>query len=309
MACTKARYTPAIAPYQPNSLDGGCPFVAGADMSAFVEIPRPVNGPKVRGQARSFDDHTSQPRLFWLSLSDVEQAHVVEALTFELGKCYETTIRERELQVLANIDPRLCAAVATGLGLPAPAATLRLARTSPSPALSQVGKQSPVTGRVVGILADELSDLRAVAELRDAITDAGMLALVVAPHGGQLGSGRTAVGVQRTLLTTRSTEFDAIVVAAAATASQSASARASKKPPTAPGGLKVDPRVPLMLAEAFRHAKALGGLVGSEDVFAAAGIDPGAAGVVINQSPARLVSSIAGLLATHRVWERFPAVL
>ena len=298
-----------VAPYRPNSLDGGCPFVAGADAGAFVDIPRPVSGPKIRGAARSFDDHTSQPRLFWLSLTDVEQAHVVEAITFELGKCYETTIRERVLQVLANVDPRLCAAVATGLGLPAPAATLRLAKATPSAALSQIGNQWPVTGRVVGILADELSDLRAVAQLRDAITDAGMLALVIAPHGGQLGSKASAVGVQRTLLTTRSTEFDAIVVAAGATASESPRASAAKKPPVAPGGLKVDPRVPLMLAEAFRHCKALGGFAGSEDVFAAAGIDTTAAGVVINDSPVQLAGRIAGLLSTHRVWERFPAVL
>jgi catalase len=298
-----------VAPYRPNSLDGGCPFVAGADVGAFVEISRPVSGAKLRGQPRSFDDHTSQPRLFWLSLTDVEQAHVVEALTFELGKCYETAIRERELQVLANVDPRLCAAVATGLGLPTPAPTLKLARTSPSTALSQVGAKWPVTGRVVGILADELSDLQAVGVLRDAISDAGMLALVVAPHGGQLGSRASAVAIQRTLLTSRSTEFDAIIVAAAATASQSPSARAAKKPPTAPGGLKVDPRVPLMLSEAFRHSKALGGFVGSEDVFAAAGIDTTAPGVIISASPAQLATRIAGLLATHRVWERFPALL
>ena len=166
-----------------------------------------------------------------------------------------------------------------------------------------------MTGRVVGILADELSDLRAVAQLRDAISDAGMLALVVAPHGGQLGSRASAVGVQRTLLTTRSTEFDAIVVAAGPAASQSARASAAKKPPLAPGGLKVDPRVPLMLAEAFRHCKALGGFAGSQDVFAAAGIDTAAPGVVINDSPAQLAGRIAGLLSTHRVWERFPAVL
>jgi hypothetical protein len=38
------------------------------------------------------------------SLTAVERAHVVEAFTFELGKVYEKSIKERELQVLANID-------------------------------------------------------------------------------------------------------------------------------------------------------------------------------------------------------------
>ena len=58
--------------------------------------------------------------MFYRSLSDVEQVHVVEAFTFELGKCYEQAIKERELAVLANVDADLCEQVADGLGLPAP---------------------------------------------------------------------------------------------------------------------------------------------------------------------------------------------
>ncbi len=129
------------APYKPNSLDGGCPFFAGADAGGYVEVPQPVAAAaKVRASPASFDDHFSQPRLFWLSLSPVEKDHVVQAFTFELGKCYEQTIRERELQVLANVDPQLCADVAAGLGLPAPSAITPPASVEPSPALSQIGQ-------------------------------------------------------------------------------------------------------------------------------------------------------------------------
>ncbi len=46
--------------------------------------------------------------MFYRSLSEVEKAHVVEAFTFELGKCYEKAIKERELEVLANVDADLC---------------------------------------------------------------------------------------------------------------------------------------------------------------------------------------------------------
>jgi Catalase-related immune-responsive/C-terminal domain found in long catalases len=38
------------------------------------------------------------------SLTAVERAHVAEAFTFQLGKVYEESIKERELQVLANVD-------------------------------------------------------------------------------------------------------------------------------------------------------------------------------------------------------------
>ena len=49
---------------------------------------------------------------------EVEQDHIVDAYTFELAKCYEQTIKERQLQCLANIDPVLCAEVATGRRTP-----------------------------------------------------------------------------------------------------------------------------------------------------------------------------------------------
>ncbi|GAB3900066.1 hypothetical protein GCM10027612_61080 [Microbispora bryophytorum subsp. camponoti] len=110
-----------VAPYRPNSLDGGNPFVAGDAENAFVDTPVEVaRSRKVRANPVSFDDHFSQARLFWRSMSPVEKEHIIRAYTFELGKCYEQAIKERQLQCLANIDPVLCREVATGLGLPAP---------------------------------------------------------------------------------------------------------------------------------------------------------------------------------------------
>ena len=71
--------------------------------------------------------------MFYRSLTALEQAHIVEAFTFELGKCYEQAIKERELQVLANVDADLCARVAAGLGLPAPNPARPPTRACPPP--------------------------------------------------------------------------------------------------------------------------------------------------------------------------------
>src|SRR4051794_8047649 len=144
-----------VAPYRSNSLDGGNPFEAGDEQQAFVDVPvRVAEAPKVRANPASFDDHYSQVRLFWLSMSPVEKEHIIRAYTFELGKCYQQAIKERQLQCLANIDPVLCTEVATGLGLPVPEATLPLADVTPSPALSQVGREWPSDGRMIGIVID-----------------------------------------------------------------------------------------------------------------------------------------------------------
>jgi catalase len=294
------------APYRPNSLDGGNPFRADADSGAFVEVAQPVAGRRARQAPASFADHTSQPRMFWLSMSPVEQDHIVQAFTFELGKCYETPVRERMLQVLANVDPDLCAVVAAGLGLPAPAPTQPLPDVEPSPALSQLGKRWPVTGRVVGIVADETSDLAAVRTVRDAIAANEMVPLVIAPHGGVLaGSDGEPIGVQRTFLTARSVEFDALLVAGAPAPAPDAEASLDAKA-EAPSTPDVDPRAALMLAEAYRHAKALGGWGNGAAALAAAGCDGAAAGVALDDDPGAVAVRVVELLGEHRAWDRFP---
>lgn len=108
--------------------------------------------------------------MFYRSLSPVEQTHVAEAYTFELGKCYEQTIKERQLAVLANIDAELCATVAAGLGLEPPAPTVTPAEPAVlSPAVSQVGKTWPVEGRNIGILTGPDSDNGVVAAVVEAL--------------------------------------------------------------------------------------------------------------------------------------------
>src|SRR6202012_2062224 len=108
------------AAYVPNSIDSDQPFVATEDEGGYVQSPRPVEGQLVRAAPVSFDDHFSQATLFYRSMTELEQTHIVAAYTFELGKVYEQSIKQRALGVLANIDAELCAQVAAGLGLPAP---------------------------------------------------------------------------------------------------------------------------------------------------------------------------------------------
>ncbi|MER8002315.1 catalase [Streptomyces sp. NPDC095613] len=298
------------APYRPNSLDGGCPFKAGADTSAYIEVPVEVpEARKVRDAPASFADHFTQPRLFWLSMTPVEREHIIAAYTFELGKCYEQAIKERALRVLANIDPELCEQVAKGLGLPAPEATVPLLALDPSPALSQLGRTWPLDGRVIGIVTDGDGDLGGVRSVRQAVLDAGMVPLVIAPSGGELDADGSPITVQRTFATARSIEYDAILLAGVpGPGSDAYGARDAKAGNGTPAsGTATDPRVLLMLAEAFRHGKALGGWAGAETVLETAGISTGAPGVVTGTGGTDVLAGITELLGSHRVWERFPA--
>lgn len=292
-----------IAPYQPNSLDGGCPFMAGDDERPFtdspVKIPETV---KNRELSESFDDHFSQARLFWQSMSDPEKEHIIGAYSFELGKCHDPVIRERQVQCLAQIDPVLCSEVATALGLPVPKPDEELSEVTSSPALTQIGETWPVAGRKIGIVvdADSVEDLTGLVA---SMTDTGMVPLVVAAHGGEVGG----LVVDRTFATARSIEFDALLLGGSPPAARDAiPARDTKA--GAEADQRRDPRVTLLVQECWRQAKAIGAWGAGADVITACGID-GSPGVVDGDDAQSLLSPLHELLGAHRVWERFPSRL
>jgi catalase len=274
------------APYRPNSIDGGKPLVADADDGGYVQVARPVEGAPVRANPVSFGDHFSQPTMFYRSLTTLEQAHIVEAFTFELGKCYEQAIKERVLQVLANVDTDLCAQVADGLGLPAPEGS-PAKDVMLSPAISQVVTEpGPIAGRKIAVIADAGADLAGIDKLRKAAAKLGASLLVVAPAGGVLHRGSREETVDRTLLTARSVEFDAVVVAGGTT-------------PT------VDIKLILLLQEAFRHSKVLGAWGNGAAILEAAGIPAAGAGVVTGDSVVKsFTDQLVAAVGLHRAWDR-----
>jgi catalase len=280
-----------LAPYLPNSIDGGEPLVADEAHGGYVHVPRVVDGAKARGNPASFDDHFSQATMFWRSMTEVEKVHIVEAFTFELSKCYEQPIRERMLGVLANVDTELCELVATGLGLPAPKGKPATDVTL-SPALSQVvDVPGPITGRVIGVIAGPGADLKGIAALRATLEGEGAVLRVIAKVGGQLGRGATKQLVERTFLTTRSIEYDAIVVAGGS------------------GGIQ-DIKVDLLAQEAFRHCKTLGAWGVGAELLEQAGIDITAPGVVVAQAAdTEFTTALIASVGLHRAWARAELVM
>jgi catalase len=279
-----------ISPYLPNGIDG-TPSVAAEEEGAYVQVPRAVEGEVVRDAPVSFDDHFSQATLFFRSLTLVEQVHMVEAFTFELGKVFEQEIRERELAVLADVDADLCAQVAAGLGLPSPKGSPARS-VAVSPALSQIVEEpGPIAGRKVGVIADAGADLTGIAKLRRALAKLGAAVLVIAPVGGTLTNGTEELVVDRTLLTTRSIEFDALLVA-------------GETEPTN------DIKLVILLQEAYRHCKALGAWGTGSAVLEDAGIPLDSDGMVIGKTVAKaFIDELVASVGLHRAWGRAEAIM
>ena len=273
-----------VAPYKPNSLDENNPAEATVDEGAFIDVPVAVEGKITREQPASFDDHFSQARQFYISLTDIEQDHLTQALSFELGKCYEETVKVRYLDVLAHVDQALAEAVADNLGLPHPEKH-DVADVTPSEALSQMGGTWPIDGRQVGVfISTNLGDSAdAVGKLVDDLFAAGTTPLLIAEKGGAVKIGGKDVSISRTYLTASSIEFDAAVVV---------------NPPA-------NTDVNTMLGELERHKKAIiaVGATGKE-ALEGARVPADQKGIVAVDTADAAADPVKELLASHRVWER-----
>ncbi|MFD9425365.1 MULTISPECIES: hypothetical protein [unclassified Streptomyces] len=109
------------------------------------------------------------------------------------------------------------------------------------------------------------------------------------------------------MVTARSIEFDAVLLAVAPGARADArGARDARAKAGEAGAAEADPRVVLLVAEAFRHGKVIGSWGDADEILRAASVPAHAPGVVTGAS-ADVLSQLAQLLGKHRVWERFPA--
>ena len=234
--------------YEPSSLDKGAPREASLEQGGFVSAPEPLHA-KVRLRGRRFFDHYSQATLFFRSQTAIEQQHIVKAFRFELGKVETPHVIQRIVDMLQNVDISLARQVAEGLGLELgkpPEKMLDVTApvdTAPSLSLLHEPVESATSRKVAILAADGVADTELEALLA-ALSKAGAVAKIVAPHGGWL---RTRDGkdcrVDHSVSTVSSTMFDAIAV---------------------PGGtpsvttLARTPGVAAFIAEAYRHLKTIG---------------------------------------------------
>jgi catalase len=314
--------------YEPNSLGGGCPFQAGADLSGFVSFAERIEAQKVRGRSKSFFDHFSQAALFFNSQAPHEQQHIINALRFELGKVDVPAIRERMLYMLSQVDRMLAEQVAHELGIDVPSKIDgplnksmpadanpkdfqpgRAKSMPPSPALSiantpNAPEPSIKTRKIAALVADGF-DGAALNAIKKALTAGGAQIKIIAPHLGTVtAAGGEQVAVDHSLRTAASVLFDAVYVAGGEGA----------------GSLAGSADALHFVDEAFRHCKAIAATGAGRDVLMASYL--GLKGAVDRTGDEASVASVSGVvtggdkqaprvaaafvdaIAVHRHWER-----
>ena len=295
--------------YFPNAISGGCPHLAKMAEGAFNSYEEKIDARKVRTRSESFNDHFSQPALFYRSLESWEQEHIAEAYTFELGKCNDTTIKKRMLWLIAQIDKNLAKKVSTGLGLEIPkdidhpinqaiGADAAVAKQQPSkqknyldksPALSQANtKFNQITTRKIAVLVADGFAMDDFKKITDKLKKEGAVINIIAPHGGEVTCDKGMKhAIDASIMTTESVLYDALYI---------------------PGGkksiatLKQESKVLKFINETFKHCKAIAVTNEGEDLldqtYVAKHKEDKA--VLINKDVKEFIQAIAN----HRNWSR-----
>ena len=253
--------------YEPNTLAGNFPSQTAPEDGGFASYQEKIDANKIRARSDSFTDHFTQAALFFNSQSDYEQTHIINAISFELGKVEVSSIRERVVYVLNQIENKLAQGVADNLGIEIPAkidgyinkgvpagADMSKYESKPkktgglekSAALSMANtvKDTIKTRQIAFLVADGFN-ADDVKTMKNALEKQGAMAKII---GMKSKSVKDADGkemkVDHALRTTASVLFDAVYVPGG---EKSAAALAD------------EPDAVEFINEAFRHCKAIAG--------------------------------------------------
>ncbi|OMC39652.1 catalase [Mycobacterium sp. IS-1264] len=297
--------------YYKNTLGSGCPALAsGVEDDVFRHYTQRVDGAAMRKRAKSFENHYSQARMFWKSMSAVEAEHIVAAFAFELGKVEVPDIRSAVVGQLAHIDHELAGQVAAKLGLPEPERQ-QVDEVPESPALSQLTDvPDTIASRKIAVLAADGVDVVGTQRFIELMQQRGAMVEVLAPiAGGTLEGGSGGqLPVDRAFTTMASVLYDAVVVACG---------------PRSVSTLANDGYAVHFVVEAYKHLKPVGAFGAGIDLLRAANIENRLAddtaaddtSVVSDQAvvtttaaadefPEGFVDEFAAALAQHRCWQR-----
>ncbi len=272
--------------YHNNSLIANTPMPATEQQGGFAHYQEKVEGRVIRSRSESFNDHFTQPKLFWNSMTPPEQQHIKDAFSFEVGKVKDRNVRQQVVDMFANIEHELAAYIAEKVGVTVPNKHA-VDNQKSSQALSQTHFAfSPATRKVGVILANGFSD-QEIVEILDQLTASNIQYEIISDHQGKVtGENGTDLMVNHTFTTTNAVLYDAIYAGGGKETNQA-----------------FDRSTTEYLEEAFRHYKALGATQEGKEWLKASNIQVGA-GVIEEKGAKQFAARFIEAVAAHRHWDR-----
>ncbi len=200
--------------YSPNSLEDNDPKPANKEEGGYIHYMEKVEGKKIRGRSEKFKDFFSQARSFYNSMSGTEKKHIISAFHFEVGKVESKEVRQKVVDLFANVDKELATQIAEGVGAspPTEGADSTTADSFPSFSMENTVKDT-IKSRNVAILAEDGFNYDELMKVKDALKDAGANSKVISMYRGMIKANNgKEVEVDKNYVSTASIMFDAVYV-------------------------------------------------------------------------------------------------
>ncbi|MDR3270179.1 MAG: catalase [Peptococcaceae bacterium] len=198
---------PGPVSYFPNSLAQNSPAPVSEADGGYAHYARRIEGYKVRARSQSFRDHYSQATLFWQSLAQAEQEHVIDAFHFEAGSVKNRHIKQAVADMFAHVAPELGEQIALRIGVQRPRPVQVNEVTTIAPSLSQENTIKTAKTRKVAVLIENGFCPLAMQTMLNELKAAGAAAETV---GSRLGTA-TALDGQQIELNKDFTTADAVL--------------------------------------------------------------------------------------------------
>ncbi|PAV27604.1 catalase HPII [Virgibacillus profundi] len=273
--------------YHNNSLAANTPATTPEKEGGYAHYQEKVEGSKILERSESFNDHFSQVKLFWNSMSPHEQQHIIDAFSFEVGSVKSMNVRQQVVEMYAHVDLELATQVANNIGVIPPTGE-GSSVTKASPALSQANTMKTPATRKVGVILNNGFNDAEVKEILHGLNAEGIVYEIISEKQGVVtGINDVDLMVDHTFTTTDPVLYDAIYVVG--------------------GGDSLDNNVfhkqtTYYVKEAFKHYKPIGAThdgVGWLEESNMTGT-PG----VVDGNNNDFVNKFVGAIAAHRHWDR-----
>ncbi|KAI9314609.1 catalase-like domain-containing protein [Dichotomocladium elegans] len=285
--------------YYPNGLRKNAPELTDPENGGYIDYEEKVCGKKTRGKPKKFFDFYSQARLYYYSLSPVEQQQMIDGLRFEVGKSKTLDVRKRMIDIINHADNDLATRIAVAINVPPPAkidSTESQAHcTTKGISMEEYPKPDHIKTKTVAILVAPGSDPSEVDAIYSYLKSEGAYPTIVGVKQGD----NKKIDAEIAYIHTSSVLFDALFVPGGKEGIEAMKCDLQKFPYDEPQQF---------IIEAFRHCKPIGASGEASDFVrnAIAGKMVDDAGVITGASVDEIKDEFKKALIQQRFWSRYP---
>ena len=196
-----------------NSQTGNTPAEVSPEEGGYENYPKSVEGHVTREHpSDSFSDYYTQARAFWNSLSMPEKQDLVESFSYHVGSVKSKELRQKAVEMFANVDSGFAGMLAENIGVKPPQNT-NVKNDKSYPSLSQLNSpHSPMTQKVAVLIGNGF-DGKELQSTLDALTQNGVVYEMIGENLGPVTCSKgNAFEIDKAFLTTHPVLYDAIYV-------------------------------------------------------------------------------------------------